>query len=264
MWVSDLRRRAAAAGVSDVEIEHADDAGSPEAALIERIVLQRRLVACGQGFCGTKVSLDGIRASGCTQKDSVTVLHGSEALWTIPNVASRTKEVLAMRSGPYGCACQTYRMYEACRCSQEGSCAKVVSGRYALGQFGHQFQLSAEFSGKGVGLYCGTQPGPYDDALVWPFSRSFALSLVGSDGTAGGRKGCGGHAIGDVIADAHNSPNNVDVSSWIIDGDGHFNKGTRGNRGGVLCTLAELEAGGYIQNDSLLVKLAFWEVEPDQ
>jgi hypothetical protein len=45
--------------------------------------------------------------------------------------------------------------------------ADVTSGRYALGPFGHQFVLQANFGDDddSIGLYCGTQPGPYDDAL---------------------------------------------------------------------------------------------------
>ena len=43
----------------------------------------------------------------------------------------------------------------------------MTSGRYALGPFGHQFVLQANFGDDddSIGLYCGTQPGPYDDAL---------------------------------------------------------------------------------------------------
>ena len=53
---------------------------------------------------------------------------------------------------------------------------------YALGQFGYRFQLKAEFDkDTGLFVYCGTQPGPYDNVLQWPFNRSYAVDLLGAD-----------------------------------------------------------------------------------
>jgi hypothetical protein len=141
-------------------------------------------------------------------KVATTVLPGSEALWVIPNVAANI-------------AAQ----------------AQLTSGRYALGPFGYQFQLTANFRSEGFRLSCGTQPGPYDSVLEWPLSRSFSLSLLGNGG--------GGLDKTLQVSMPHNS------------GDRHFNKGKTGFVGNVLSSLAELQTGGYIQDDALVVKVAF-------
>ena len=114
---------------------------------------------------------------------------------------------------------------------------------YSLGPYGHQFKLNADFGTTNAtdgsfGLYCGTQPGPYDDALAWPFSQSFTLTLVGRGGSG------------------------LDCSERVTlpaNAGGGFNKGSVFKVGDDVCTLAELQAGGYIQNDSLLVRVTFEE-----
>jgi hypothetical protein len=176
------------------------------------------------GFRGPVLaSLGELQTGGYIQDDAlvvkvafetpldVIVLPGSEALWVVRNVAAH----LAAKT-------------------------KMDSGRYALGPFGHQFQLMADFGDDDlIGLYCGTAPGPYDDALAWPFSRSFTLTLLGRGGSASG----------------------MDRSQRILfpanANERSFSKGTKTKVGRSVCTLAELEAGGYIQNDSLLVKVVF-------
>ena len=173
------------------------------------------------GFVGDVLaSLEELQTGGYTQDDAlvvkvafetpldITVLPGSEAMWVVRNVAAH----LAAKT-------------------------KAESGRYALGPFGHQFVLEAAFSDDSIGLYCGTQPGPYDDALAWPFNRSYTLTLVGRGGS------------GLDLSTAADLPDEAD--------EAHFNKGTDGTCGNVVCTLAELQAGGYIQNDSILVKVVF-------
>jgi hypothetical protein len=175
------------------------------------------------GFCGGEIcSKAELEAGGYIQDDSllvrvafanpqqVTVLTGSEALLVVHNVAAH------LASKDY-----------------------FDGGRYALGPFGHQFQLPVDFGDDddSIGLYCGTRPGPYDDALAWPFDRSFTLTLVGRGGSGLDR------------STRIPLPDNV--------GEAHFNKGTTGARGDVVCTLAELQAGGYIQNDTILVKVVF-------
>ena len=76
---------------------------------------------------------------------ALTVVPGSEVMWFIPNVAAH------IAAGTHD----------------------VTSGRYALGPSGYQFELQADFMTSGFQLSCGTQPGPYDSALDWPFSRCF-------------------------------------------------------------------------------------------
>jgi hypothetical protein len=171
------------------------------------------------GFGGSILALPGeLQSGGYIQNDSllvkvvfeeVTVLTSSEALWEVRGVT-------------------------ALKASKD----EVTSGRYALGPFGHQFQLIADFGdGDSIGLYCGTQPGPYDDALAWPFNRSYRLMLVGRGGSGLDRS--------------------VQVLLPASADEADFNKGTDGTCGHSVCTLAELEAGGYIQNDSILVKVVF-------
>ena len=173
------------------------------------------------GFGGSILALPGeLQSGGYIQNDSLlvkvvfeefTVLTGSEALWEIRGVAAL-----------------------------KASKNDFNSGRYALGPFGHQFELIADFGKTGddsFGLYCGTMPGPYDDALAWPFNRSHRLTLVGRGGSGLDR------------STLTNLPDSAD--------EANFNKGTDGTCGHSVCTLAELEAGGYIQNDSILVKVVF-------
>jgi hypothetical protein len=172
------------------------------------------------GFAGPILaSLAELEAGGYIQNDSllvkvvfeeVIVLTGSEALWEIRDVAAH-----------------------------KASKNEVKSGRYALGPFGYQVKLIADFGDDddSFGLYCGTQPGPYDDALEWPFSRSHRLTLVGRGGSG---------------LDRSTSTDLLDSAD-----EANFNKGTDGTCGDDVCTLAELEAGGYIQNDTILVKVVF-------
>ena len=76
---------------------------------------------------------------GMKAQRALTVVPGSEVIWNVPNVAA------AMAAG---------------------DTAGITSGRYALGPSGYQFELKAVFWEDGsLELSCGTQPGPYDDAL---------------------------------------------------------------------------------------------------
>jgi hypothetical protein len=152
---------------------------------------------------------------GMRSLQATTMLPGSEVLWVIPNMAANLAE------------------------ANRGAETEVVSDRYALGPFGYQFQLVAEFTKKkGFVLLCGTQPGPYDDALQWPFNRTFTMSLLSRSG---------GH-------DRSNGPFQMPelASSY------QFNRDTVGYVGDTeSVSLSELQEGGYIKNDSLLVKVAF-------
>ena len=86
------------------------------------------------------------------------VVHGSEALWVVCGVEANLRRKTDF----------------------------APSGAYALGAFGFRFKLSIRFKGGAdenhVGLHCGTVPGPYDDALVWPLAMPFTLTLLSRGG----------------------------------------------------------------------------------